>query len=399
MNINDLNRIFEPIDRLDESGLRKIVNSGIHLNIIHELREQTPLICAINNNWLKGVKIMIEAGVDVNQDIGPEVNPLLCAVYKNNVEIVEILLKNGADKNGIKSLYTPLNVSIAEGKICIAQALIQRGADVNYCKGDYTPLMYACAYNNLHLVKILIAAGSDPNIVKMPSIALSRYDFEDKITALVVAAERGCLDIFEYLLPLTIDEEQKTLAYESLPEGILDREKQNNVIYLKLFKCARYNDVQVMEKLIDHGVDINQFLEGGENALHIASRFGNLDIVNLLIKFGANLNILSLSGSYAMKIATINNHPDIVTSLIKAGANLAVEDGTLLMLAAARNCIEVAKVLIYFGIDINAKDSYGETALEKARKSRNVKMIEFLKEAGAVGRYDIEPVPEGEIPF
>lgn len=41
------------------------------------------------------------------------------------------------------------------------------------------------------------------------------------------------------------------------------------------------------------------------------------------------------------------------------------------MLATGCNCLEIAKVLIDFGIEINAKDSYGETALEKARKSRN----------------------------
>ena len=397
MNVRDFDKIFEPIDRLDESGLRKIVSSGINLNVIHELRDQTPLICAIDNNWLKGVKILIEAGVDVNQDIGFEVNPLLCAVHQSNVEIVELLLQNGADKNGSKSLYTPLNESISEGKICIAQALIQGGADVNYSRGDCTPLMYACAYNNLRLVKILISAGADPNIVKM---ALWEYDFEDNKTALIIAAERGYLDIFEYLLPLTTDEDQKKLAYEKLPEGLSYREKQNNVIYQALFKCARYNDIQVMEKLIDHGVDINQFNERGENTLHIASSSGHLEIVDLLLKAGANPDIGTEVGySSPLEVAVRDNHPKIVTRLIEAGANLAVEDGTLLMIATARNRIEVAKVLIDFGIDINAKDSYGETALEKARKYRNVEMVEFLREAGAVGRYDIEPRPEGEIPF
>ena len=390
MNINDLNRIFEPIDRLDESGLRKIVNSGININVIHELRDQTPLICAINNNWLKGVMILIEAGVNVNQNASLETNPLLCAVSVNNIEMVEILLQNGANLNKIMCLDDPLHASIRKGNIQITKILIEEGADVNVTDEDgITTLMLAALCNNLYLVKTLIEAGADPNIV------LWKYNK----TALVMTAENGNLDIFEYLLPLTTDEKQREYAFEMLPEGMLYRERCNDVITQSLVHYARYNDVQVMEKLIDHGVDINQFLEGGENALHIASRFGNLDIVNLLIKFGANLNILSLSGSYAMKIATINNHPDIVTSLIKAGANLAVKDGTLLMLAAARNCIEVAKVLIYFGIDINAKDSYGETALEKARKYRKLKMVEFLREAGAVGRYDIEPIPEGEIPF
>ena len=389
MNINDLNRIFESIDRLDESGLRKIVNSGINLNVIHELRDQTPLICAIDNNWLKGVKILIEAGVNVNKNACAESNPLLCAVSVNNIEMVEILLQNGAGTNNAY-IGTPLHTSIGKGNIQITKILIKAGANVNVTDEEgITTLMLAVLCNNLDLVKILIEAGADPNIV------LWKYNK----TALVMAAEDGNLDIFEYLLPLTTDEKQREYAFEMLPEGMLYRERCNDVITQSLVHYARYNDVIGMEELISHGIDINKFNEKGENALHIASSCGNLDVVNLLIKAGADLDILSVSKHSAVEIATRNNQANIVTRLIEARANLAVEDGTLLMIATARNCIEVAKVLINFGIDVNAKDSYGDTALEQARKSRNVKMIEFLKEAGAVGRYDIEPVPEGEIPF
>ena len=389
MNIRDLDKVFEPIDGLDESGLRKIVNSGINLNVIHELRDQTPLTCAIQNNWLKGVKILIEAGVDVNQNACAESNPLLCAVSVNNIEMVEMLLQNGAGTNNAY-IGTPLHTSIGKGNIQITKILIKAGANVNVTDEEgITTLMLAVLCNNLYLVKTLIEAKADPNIV------LWKYNK----TALIMAAENGHLDIFEYLLPLTTDEKQREYAFEMLSEGMLYRERCNDVITQNLVHYARYNDVLGMEELISHGIDLNKFNERGENALHIASSFGNLDVVNLLIEAGADLDIRSMSKRSAVEIATRNNQLKIVTRLIEAGASLAVKDGTLLMLATGCKYKEVAKILIDFGIDINAKDSYGETALEKARKYRNVEMVEFLREAGAVGRYDIEPRPEGEIPF
>ena len=389
MNVRDLDKIFEPIDRLDESGLRKIVSSGINLNVIHELRDQTPLTCAIRNNWLKGVKMLIEAGVDVNQNACFESNPLLCAVSVNNIEMVEMLLQNGAGTNNAY-IGTPLHTSIGKGNIQITKILIKAGANVNVTDEEgITTLMLAVLCNNLYLVKTLIEAKADPNIV------LWKYNK----TALIMAAENGHLDIFEYLLPLTTDEKQREYACEILPEGMLYRERCNDVITQNLVHYARYNDVLGMEELISHGIDLNKFNERGENALHIASSFGNLDVVNLLIKAGANLDLLSVSGSSAVEIATRDNQPDIVTILIEAGASLDVKGGTLLMIAAARNHKKVAKVLINSDIDINAKDSYGDTALEIARKCRYAKMIEFLREAGALGRYNIEPIPEGEIPF
>ena len=381
MNKKDLDSIFETIDGQDKSGLMEIINSGKNLNVIHDLREQTPLICAIDNNWITGVKILIEAGVDVNQSASHESNPLLSAVAVNNIDIVEILLDNGADPYNNMCLGIPLHDSIRDGKIHIAQTLVQRGANVNnQNESGYTTLMVASHMNNLSFVKTLIAAGADPNI------AGTKY----QETALVMAARNGHLDIFEYLLPLTTDEKQREYAYQELSQGLLFRKRCNDRLIQSLAYSASINDTQELEQLIAYGFDVNKFNQQGKNALHIASSFGNVDIVNLLIEAGSDLDLLSESGDSAVQIATRDNQENVLTSLIKAGANLAIEDGTLLIIAAARNCIEVAQVLIDFGIDINAKDGDGNTALEIARRCGNVEMVELLRKAGAVGRYDIE---------
>ncbi|NET91511.1 MAG: ankyrin repeat domain-containing protein [Kamptonema sp. SIO1D9] len=431
MNTRDLNSLFETIDRQDKAGLVKIVKSGQDLNAIHDLREQTPLSCAIKNNWITGVRILIKAGVNVNQPAGSESSPLISAVSVNNIEIVEMLLQNGADPDSKMCLGIPLHEAIKKGRVYISKILLEAGASINLVDDmGCTPLMLAASMNNLHLVKTLIEVGANPNIA----------DSEYQQTALLIAAEQGYLDIFEYLLPLTTDEKQQRDAYNVLPEGLLFRARCNDVLTQELIYSAKYNDVQKLEQLISQSVDINKFNEKGKNALHIASRWGNLEIVNRLIKAGANLDILSDRGENALhiasewghleivnrliearanldivspggfsavKIAVRNQHADVAKSLIKAGANLEIEDGTLLMIAAASNDIKLAKVLIDFGIDFNTKDSQGFTALEIARRCRYSEMVEFLKQSGAIGRSDIEPqkalerddTEDEEIPF
>lgn len=65
---------------------------------------------------------------------------------------------------------------------------------------------------------------------------------------------------------------------------------------------------------------INQRNKGGATALHIASREGNLDIVKILVENGANLNIADAEGYTPIMRAAIVGNAAVVEFLLSKGA-------------------------------------------------------------------------------
>jgi len=85
-----------------------------------------------------------------------------------------------------------------------------------------------------------------------------------------------------------------------------------------------------------------------------ASRNGRLEVIKLLIKAGADVNVKDKYEEYTPLIwASINNYLDIVKMLLEADAN------------------------------INVKNKYGNTALTYAFIFHNKEVIDLLKSYGA----------------
>jgi len=83
-----------------------------------------------------------------------------------------------------------------------------------------------------------------------------------------------------------------------------------------------------------------------------ASFYGYLDIVKILIEAGADVNTKNFFGYTPLLWASIYNHKEVVNLLIEAGA------------------------------DINAKNNYGYTALIYASGNNNKDIIDLLKDMG-----------------
>lgn len=145
---------------------------------------------AVGYQSLEMVRMLLQAGADVNA-FSPETNPpLLIASGYNNKEIVEELLKYKAkinlkniygttplfrastlyfqinlikdmEKDGIKT--DPLPQDAAQKHAEIAKILIQHGANVNETNNENkTPLLWAVSLpGHAPIVKVLLDAGAD----------------------------------------------------------------------------------------------------------------------------------------------------------------------------------------------------------------------------------------------
>jgi ankyrin repeat protein len=153
-----------------------------------------------------------------------------------------------------------------------------------------------------------------------------------------------------------------------------------------LVTATDYEVIEVIEKLLDEGVDINMTLH--RTALHAAAENGNLEIVELLIARGADLNLQDNHGRIPMYVALANYQSEIAKRLAEEEFDvqiLAADGSTLLMAAARAEDVDLVRWALDRGIEVNAirpKKNHA-TALMIAAGKGNPEIVELLLARGA----------------
>lgn len=391
---------------------------------------------AISSNDIGKAKTLVALWSDVNQK-NSYGNPIIHhAVSGGNPEIVELLISKGADvnakgqfdrvalhyanKKGIAKILlahgatvdaptnygeTPLHWAASGvngfGKevdlVEFADILIAHGADVNRKTSEgrsyKTPLNYAAASNNLPVARLLIARGAD--VEGKGSSPLSSAgvngDFVEMAQLLVengarvntpsptgwyplmTAAGRGNIKVTKYLLTRGAD------------PNAADRAG-----FTALYSAAGSDySATTVEALLSSGANPNAKSIQGLTALHQAASQGAIKVIELLLACKADVNA-SDNQSYtplhgAISYGKNDTRKAVVETLLKSGANVNAKtsrDGeTPIHKAVANRDIEIVKLLIEHGADVNAISKSGVTSLYFARNSSNIS--ELLKEHGA----------------
>lgn len=153
-----------------------------------------------------------------------------------------------------------------------------------------------------------------------------------------------------------------------------------------LVTATDYEVIEVIEKLLDEGVDVNMTLQ--RTALHAAAENGNLEIVELLIARGADLNLQDIHGRIPMYVALAEHQSEVAARLSKEefDVNVRTTDGSTLLMAAARaGDIELVRWALQSGVDVNAirPEKSHATALMIAAGKGNPEIVEILLAHGA----------------
>jgi len=85
--------------------------------------------------------------------------------------------------------------------------------------------------------------------------------------------------------------------------------------------AAAGGSAEIMQVLIDDGLNVNEYDPFGWTPLQYAAENGHADMMNLLIDKGADLNARNLVGQTALVIARDNGDKEIVDLLIARGAD------------------------------------------------------------------------------
>jgi ankyrin repeat protein len=125
---------------------------------------------------------------------------------------------------------------------------------------------------------------------------------------------------------------------------------RDRLLSLDLWEAAALGEEKILRSLIQPGDDPDALSPDGYTALQLASFFGREAAVALLLELGADPNAVSAN----------------------AGRTRALHG------AAAGRHLEVARLLIAAGAEIDARQASGHTALDAAIKNRDDDMARLL---------------------
>ncbi|MBO9999489.1 MAG: ankyrin repeat domain-containing protein [Cyanobacteria bacterium SID2] len=170
----------------------------------------------------------------------------------------------------------------------------------------------------------------------------------------------------------------------------------------KLFNAIEDRNFKNLKELINSGCDVNRSdSEDDITPLMYAATIGDLEIVKLLVEACADVNAKSAYGNSALFDAAFSENQKVfkylepltniqiqlaVKRYIKTGKTYpprAYEMVNTLTEQALHGNLEAVAFILSKGINVNALDSKGETALLKAIQSKKDDVVHFLLKAGA----------------
>jgi ankyrin repeat protein len=271
---------------------------------------------------------------------------------------------------------SPLHLAARQGYIDTANALIEAGADVNQrATGDQTtPLLIAIINGNFDLAKQLLDKGADPNLAQSTNGVTPLY------------AALGCQWSDKALYPQPRAYEQQKTSYLDLMQALLDKGADPNARLTRKVWYSQYDFDQ-------SGVD-----ETGATPFFRAAYAADVDGMKLLVEYGADPNLRTMrtpgrvrTGDVVREVQDVSPLPPVppggpaLTALLAAsGAGYGEGFAANHHHHAPAGMLPAVKYLVEeLGMDVNAKDHDGNTAVHNAAARGDNEMILYLVSKGA----------------
>ena len=297
---------------------------------------------------------------------------------RDNVARAPLHLAAGKGSEERDTGDAPLHGAIENENETSTDIYSNRNADVNLRTSDESsPLHHAISSRHIILAEKLLDQGADVDITD-----------NDGKSPLCLAIETGLHSIVEKILQRSRNTDDK-LALEAAVRGFGYKYDATLKILIKygfspgsdicgnLVTAVTNGDYETVERLINNGANPNS-IQYGMSLLHQAIFRENSQMVKLLIELGCDINAKS-QGRYPIYHALQKACEDSAELLLTNGCKIEDSD-ELLHYAAGYDYVNICRILLDRGVDVNVRDSEGRTALHYARMDC---VIDFLVQSGA----------------
>ncbi len=378
----------------NKDAVRSLLQKKVDVNST-QVDGTTALHWAVRAADLETADLLIRAGANVSIANRDGVTPMQLAAVNGTAPMIDKLIKAGANPNA----------PVSERHLDVVKMLIAHGADVNarsyfvpsahgrgfegatpespkpdqkvdeLAGGWLTPLMFAAREGDLEITRNLVAAGANLNAIA-----------GDGKDALGLAIFNGQYELASFLIDNHVNVNHADAQRFTPLFWAVDR--RNMELGTNGFPWTVTTDpLPLIKKLLDAGADPNAVVNNtprGRNrnasprivfasTLHRAAFAGDLELCKLLLAHGANPHAVSSDRE----------------SMLEAAAGLALIPGYQLSHPNAER-VELSKLLVELGEDVNWADAYGITPLMAAANLGNTPLVQYLVDKGAdLGAYDL----------
>jgi uncharacterized protein len=369
----------------DRAMVQLLIAAGARVNNADD-EGVTPLSLACLNGSAPVVDLLLKAGANPNAAKSNGETPLMTASLTGNVDVVKLLLAHSANVNAQESTrgQNALMWAVANNHPEVARTLIENHADIKArSKAQFTALLFAAQQGNLESARILLNAGADvndsaPDGIAGDTNARAAFKPNTQAGALLVAIDSGHEDMAKFLVEHGADVNQHGAGRTPLHSAV--QQRMPDLVKLLL---ARGSDPNArLEKALPllsryilqaAGLDPSAI---GATPFWMAADFGDVPMMHILAEGGANPLQTTLDKTTALMAA---GGIDFIEGQDRYGRRW-FQDSTLPLQLAA---MESVKYCLELGIDINAANTNGQTAMHGAAYFGSPLLVQFLFDHGA----------------
>jgi ankyrin repeat protein len=389
-------------DDLETADL--LIRAGANVKAANRFNATALSLAATNGSALMIGKLL-DAGESANAVLSESGDTVLMVASRTGEpDAVSVLLNHGADVNKTNAQgQTALMWAAAEKNAAAVQVLIDRKADLNarthpappakpldtifsapYPVGGMTALLFAARQNDMKSASELIAAGAD-----------IKETAQDGTSPILVAVMNGHYGLAKFLLekgadPNAADGKGRAALYAAVDMRNLEWSTRPAPP-----ERDKVTELDLIEALLDHGANPNLRLtkkiplrgqpsfDGrwanmiGATPLWRAAQSDDVTVMRLLKEHGADPLLSSTDHTTPLMVA----------------AGVGWSDGQ--SHGSQTDAPEALKLCLEWGLDVNAKNDVGYTALHGAAFRGANEVVKLLVEKGA--RMDAKN-QEGKLP-
>lgn len=351
----------------DATLIGKLLKAGVDPNAAVLAHGETALMLAARSGNIASVKLLLDAGAQPNTKENLRgTTAAMWAAEQGHTDVLKLLASRGADLGAASGTLapvrkrglgwgpadgprapeigglTPLLYAVREGETDCVAYLLSAHVNVNQASVDgSSPLLVAIQNGFYDIAKTLIAAGADVNIANNKGwtplyIVVKNRNSEN--TAIPAPSNAGALEMIGLLLDKGAKPNVRITVATEIHQGM-------TALWLKeegatpLLRAALCGDLTIVKMLLAHGADpliptfdhttplmVASGVGWADGMLHEYSEDQTVELVKLLLSKGADVNAANDHGITALHGAGYKGANKAVQLLVDNGAKLDALD-------------------------------------------------------------------------